>query len=83
MIRNFSQRGAAKAGRARLCRSADAGIDGRHRFLIRKGETADAAVVIGGGIGPLMLKMYNPDEQIALGGPSVAAVLRVGMLVLS
>jgi hypothetical protein len=51
-------------------------------FLIRKGGAADAAVVIGDGIGPLMLKMYNPEEQVPIGDPSIAAVLRVGMLVL-
>jgi transcriptional regulator with XRE-family HTH domain len=52
-------------------------------FLVRKDQTADAAVVVGDGIGPLMLKMYNPEEQIPISDPSVAAVLRVGMLVLS
>jgi len=51
-------------------------------FLTRKDGTADAAVVIGDGIGPLMLKMYNPEEQVPISDPSVAAVLRVGMLVL-
>lgn len=51
-------------------------------FLTRKNGTADAAVVIGDGIGPLMLKMYNPEEQVPISDPSIAAVLRVGMLVL-
>ena len=51
-------------------------------FLTRKDGTADAAVVIGDGIGPLMLKMYNPEEQIPISDPSVASVLRVGMLVM-
>ena len=51
-------------------------------FLIRKDNTADAAVVIGDGIGPLMLKMYNPEEQVSISDPSIASVLRIGMLVL-
>jgi hypothetical protein len=29
-----------------------------------------------------MLKMYNPEELIPLGDPSIASVLRVGMLIL-
>jgi transcriptional regulator with XRE-family HTH domain len=52
-------------------------------FLTRKDGTADAAVVIGDGIGPLMLKMYNPEEQVSISDPSIATVLRVGMLILS
>jgi transcriptional regulator with XRE-family HTH domain len=51
-------------------------------FLTRKDGTADAAVVVGDGIGPLMLKMYNPEEQIPIGDPGIASVLRVGMLLL-
>jgi transcriptional regulator with XRE-family HTH domain len=51
-------------------------------FLVRHDGTADAAIVIGDGIGPLMLKMYNPEEQLPLSDPSIASVLRVGMLIL-
>jgi transcriptional regulator with XRE-family HTH domain len=51
-------------------------------FLTREDGTADAAVVIGDGIGPLMLKMYNPEEQISISDSSVVSVLRIGMLVL-
>jgi hypothetical protein len=51
-------------------------------FLTRRDGTADAAVVIGDGIGPLMLKMYNPEEQVSISDPSIATVLRVGMLLL-
>jgi transcriptional regulator with XRE-family HTH domain len=52
-------------------------------FFIRKDGTADAAVAIGDGIGPLMLRMYNPEEQIPANDPGIAAVLRVGMLIFS
>jgi hypothetical protein len=51
-------------------------------FLIRKDGTADAAVVIGDGIGQLMLKMYNPEEQVPISAPDIASVLRICMLVL-
>lgn len=51
-------------------------------FLVRRDATADAAVVIGDGIGPLMLKMYNPEEQVPISEPSIASVLRIGLLVL-
>jgi len=51
-------------------------------FLVRRDGTADAAVVIGDGMGPLMLKMYNPQEEISIDDHSIAAVLRIGMLIL-
>jgi hypothetical protein len=51
-------------------------------FFIRADGTADAGVVLGDGIGPLTIKMYNPEEQISVGDPSVTSVLRVGMLLL-
>jgi len=52
-------------------------------FFQRTDGTADAGVVIGDGIGPLVIKMYNPEEQIPLGDPAIASVLRIGMLILS
>jgi hypothetical protein len=51
-------------------------------FLVRRDGTADAAVVIGDGMGPLMLKMYNPQEEISIDDHGIAAVLRIGMLIL-
>jgi transcriptional regulator with XRE-family HTH domain len=51
-------------------------------FFIRRDGTADAAVVIGDGMGPLTLKMYNPAEEISIEDQSVASVLRVGILIL-
>jgi transcriptional regulator with XRE-family HTH domain len=83
-VRNFSQRLGVL-----LRPGALAYVDPQHPaamgdvvFLTRKDGTADAAVVIGDGIGPLMLKMYNPEEQVPISDPSIASVLRVGMLVL-
>jgi transcriptional regulator with XRE-family HTH domain len=51
-------------------------------FLVRRDGTADAAVVIGDGLGPLMLRMYNPQEEIPADGPGISAVLRIRMLML-
>jgi hypothetical protein len=51
-------------------------------FLLRRDRSADAAVVIGDGIGPLKLKMYNPEEEIPIDDQSIAAVLRIRMLIL-
>jgi transcriptional regulator with XRE-family HTH domain len=51
-------------------------------FLVRKDGSADAGVVIGDGIGPLMLKMYNPEEQVPLAEAGIAHVWRIGMLIL-
>ena len=51
-------------------------------FFVRQDNSADAALVIGDGIGPLQLKLYNPEEQVALGDPAIAAVWRVKMLIM-
>jgi transcriptional regulator with XRE-family HTH domain len=51
-------------------------------FVTRKDGSADAAVVVGDGIGPMMLKMYNPEEQIPISDPGIASILRIGMLML-
>ncbi|MBV8776710.1 MAG: hypothetical protein JO258_05875 [Alphaproteobacteria bacterium] len=51
-------------------------------FLVRKDGSADAAMVIGDGIGALMLKMYNPEEQIPISDPAILSVFKVGMLML-
>ena len=49
-------------------------------YLITNNQLASTA--IGDGIGALTLKMYNPEEQLAISDPSIAAVWRVGMLVM-
>jgi transcriptional regulator with XRE-family HTH domain len=84
LIRNFSQRLGVLL-RPNGLAYVDPGVPaamGDIVFLIRKDGTADAAMVIGDGIGPLMLKMYNPEEQVPISDPTIAAVLRVGMLIL-
>ena len=84
LVRNFSQRLGVllrPGALAYVDPSVPAAI-GDIVFLTRKDGTADAAVVIGDGIGPLMLKMYNPEEQVSISDPSIATVLRVGMLIL-
>lgn len=51
-------------------------------FLIRRDGTADAALVTGDGLGPLRLKLYNPEEEIPVDDERIAEVLRIGMLIL-
>jgi len=84
LVRNFSQRLGVllRPGALAYVDPQMPAATGDIVFLTRKDGTADAAVVIGDGIGPLMLKMYNPEEQVPISDPSIAAVLRVGMLVL-
>jgi transcriptional regulator with XRE-family HTH domain len=84
LVRNFSQRLGVllRPGALAYVDPQVPAAMGDIVFLNRKDGTAEAAVVIGDGIGPLMLKMYNPDEQIPISDPSIATVLRVGMLVL-
>jgi transcriptional regulator with XRE-family HTH domain len=84
LVRNFSQRLGVllrPGALAYVDPAIPAGM-GDIVFLTRKDGTADAAVVVGDGSGPLTLKMYNPEEQIPIGDPSIASVLRVGMLML-
>lgn len=84
MVRNFSQRLGVllRPGALAYVDPQVPAAMGDIVFLTRKDGTADAAVVIGDGIGPLMLKMYNPEEQVPISDPNIASVLRVGMLVL-
>lgn len=84
LVRNFSQRLGVllRPGALAYVDPQVPAAMGDIVFLARKDGTADAAVVIGDGIGPLMLKMYNPEEQVPISDPSIAAVLRVGMLVM-
>jgi transcriptional regulator with XRE-family HTH domain len=83
LVRNFSQRLGVflRPGTLAYIDPQIPAAMGDIVFLTRKDKTSDAAVVVGDGIGPLMLKMYNPDEQIPLGDTSIAAVLRIRMLV--
>src|SRR6185312_2701298 len=84
LVRNFSQRLGflMRPGALALVDPRTPVAMGDIAFLQRTDGTADAGVVIGDGIGPLMIKMYNPEEQISVSDPSVVSVLRIGMLLL-
>jgi transcriptional regulator with XRE-family HTH domain len=84
LVRNFSQRLGVllRPGALAYVDPQVPAAMGDIVFLTRTDGTADAAVVIGDGIGPLMLKMYNPEEQIPISDAGIASVLRVGMLIL-
>jgi transcriptional regulator with XRE-family HTH domain len=51
-------------------------------FVVRHDQTADAAVVIGDGLGHLSAKMYNPEEEMALDDQRIAALFRIQMLIM-
>jgi hypothetical protein len=51
-------------------------------FVVRRDGSADAALVVGDGVGPLRFKMYNPDEEVPIDDAQIAEVLRIGMLIL-
>jgi transcriptional regulator with XRE-family HTH domain len=84
LVRNFSQRlGFLMRPGSLACVDPQTPVAmGDIAFLLRHDRSADAAVVIGDGIGPLKLKMYNPEEEIPIDDQSIAAVLRIRMLIL-
>ena len=84
LVRNFSQRLGflMKPGALACVDPRTPAAIGDIGFLVRHDGTAEAAVVIGEGIGPLRLKMYNPEEEIPIDDQSIAAVLRIHMLIL-
>jgi transcriptional regulator with XRE-family HTH domain len=84
LVRNFSQR-LGVLMKPRSLAYVDPQIPvamGDIAFLVRRDGTADAAVVTGEGMGPLKLKMYNPEEEIPINSADIAAVLRIAMLIL-
>lgn len=79
LVRNYSARLGflMRAGAlAFIDPSASVGI-GDIVFIVRHDRSADPAVVIGDGIGPTRLKMYAPEEELAMNDKSIAAVYRV------
>jgi transcriptional regulator with XRE-family HTH domain len=84
LVRNFSQRLGflMRPGALAYVDPQTPTALGDIAFFLRRAGTADAAVVIGDGLGPLRLKMYNPEEEIPIDDPDIAAVLRIRMLML-
>jgi transcriptional regulator with XRE-family HTH domain len=83
LVRNFSQRLGLlmrPGSLAYVDPQAPVAI-GDISFIVRHDGTADAAVVIGDGMRPLPLKMYNPKEEVPIDDPTIAVVLRIGMLI--
>jgi len=84
LVRNFSQRLGfllRPGALAYVDPQAPAAL-GDLAFLVRRDGSADAALVVGDGVGPLRFKMYNPDEELPIDDPQIAEVLRIGMLIL-
>ena len=49
---------------------------------MRRDGSAEAAVVVGDGLGPLKSRMYNPDDEIAIGDRQLAAIFRICAVIL-
>jgi transcriptional regulator with XRE-family HTH domain len=83
LVRNYSQRLGflLRPGSLALVDPSLPVAMGDMAFIVRKDGTADAGVVIGDGIGALMLKMYNPEEQLPIGDGEIADVLRISALI--
>lgn len=84
LVRNFSPRLGLllKLGAlAHVDPQVPAGI-GDLVYLVRQDGSADAAIIAGDGLGPLKLTMYNPEEQIPIDAAEIAAVLRIGAVIL-
>jgi transcriptional regulator with XRE-family HTH domain len=83
LVRNFSQRLGflMKPGVLAVVDPQIPVAMGDIAFFTRHDGSADAALVIGDGISPLKLRMYNPDEEISLDHRMIAAVLRIRMLI--
>jgi hypothetical protein len=50
-------------------------------LVVRKDKRADCAVVVGDGFKDTRLRMYNPDEDVAIDDPSIADVFRIAAAV--
>ena len=83
LVRNYSQRlGFLIKPGALACVDPRTPVAiGDVAFLVRRDGTADAALVIGEGVGGLKLKMYNPEEEIPVDDPSISTVLRIRVLI--
>jgi len=84
LVRNFSQRLGflMKPGSLAFVDPQTPVAMGDIAFFVRHDGTAESAVVISEGIGPLRLKMYNPEEEIPIDDQRISAVLRICMLIL-
>ncbi|HEX3860990.1 MAG TPA: helix-turn-helix transcriptional regulator [Stellaceae bacterium] len=84
-VRNFSQRLGflLRPGSLALVDPRAPAALGDIAFIIRRDGSADAGVVTGDGIGPMIVKMFNPEEYLPVNDPRVAEVLRIGMLILA
>ncbi|MGC2200962.1 MAG: helix-turn-helix transcriptional regulator [Stellaceae bacterium] len=83
LVRNYSQRlGFLIKPGALACVDPHTPVAiGDVAFIVRRDGTADAALVIGEGVGAVKLKMYNPEEEIAVDDPSISTVLRIRVLI--
>lgn len=50
-------------------------------LFVRRDQRADCAVLVSEDLRDLRLRLYNPDEEIALGDPAIAEVHRIAAIV--
>lgn len=84
LVKNFSQRLSFLLRPGTLA-CVDPGVPvgvGDLAFLMRRDGSADAALVVGDGVGPLKFKMYNPEEELSIDDPSISGILRISVLIL-
>jgi transcriptional regulator with XRE-family HTH domain len=84
LVRNFSRRlGFLLKPGALACVDPQTPVAmGDLCFAVRRDGSADAAIVIGEGVGPLKLKMYNPEEELMIEDQCVANLFRIRMIIL-
>jgi len=82
-VRNFSQRLGFLRPEALAYVDPQAPVAlGDVVFVQRRDGSADAALIIGNGVGALRCKMYNPEEELPIDDPAIERILRVAMLIL-
>jgi transcriptional regulator with XRE-family HTH domain len=79
LVRNYSNRLGfmMRVGALALVDPAAAVGVGDIVFFVRRDKTADAAAVVGDGIGPMRLKMFAPEEELPMDDGMIAAVYRI------
>jgi transcriptional regulator with XRE-family HTH domain len=84
LVRNFSQRlpFLLRPGSLAYIDPAIPVATGDLAFVVRHDDSAEVALVLGDGVGPLKLKMYNPEEEVFSDDPTIAELLRVTVLLL-
>lgn len=79
LVRNYSNRLGfmMRVGALALVDPASTVGVGDIVFFVRRDKSADAAAVVGDGMGPMRLKMFAPEEELPMDDDAIAAIYRV------